>query len=128
MILIFVFSSCANNSVEKEDARVVTKPIPTICGKYNVVLGVVQKEQNKMLIDGGISSMELSLKVQNLIGKKVLVYYTMENVRVAGLPYPDGRDSSYERSFPTEAKLMQVVDNGFDYNLIEKKCDALKMI
>jgi len=126
VLLALVVSACANNAMKNQANEMLIRPIPTQCGKYSVLFGIVQKAPNRFSVDGNVINLQLNPEVQNHVGRKVLIYYRMETFRVSGLPYPDGRESSYERSVQMPARLMQVVDEGFDYELIEKKCNKLK--
>ena len=101
------------------------KEIPTKCGKYDIVNGVVDSRGVFKRIDGEVVNILDGLDVKKYAGKRLLLSGKYWYQR-GGLLNPDGSDASFSIDNLLEASVMQVVDDSFDEVLIANRCNALK--
>jgi len=124
IILAAMLSACADNTLKK-DTKVVVKPLPKKCGNYDIVYGKVDSYGVFRTMDGTVVNLLDGLDAKSYRGMSLLLWGKYWYQR-GGLLKPDGSDASFSVDNLLEASVMQVVDDGFDYELIEKKCNELK--
>ena len=123
-LLLFVLSACTHNTVKKQDKNVV-KPLPQKCGNYDIVYGKVDHHGVFKKVDGTVVFLLDGLDAKEYADKHILLSGKYWYQR-GGLLNPDGSDASFSVDNLLEASVIQIVDDGFDYTLIEKRCKELK--
>lgn len=140
-ILVLVVSSCANHSVEKKDERVVVKPLPKKCGKFDIVYG----SADKLIIfnipnkERPYDSFAFAFKDEKgeFIGKeKILQRYASKTLlygvdtwhqTIGGLLREDGKDAPIYTNTSISVQLIQVVENGnINMDNMMRVCRKLK--
>ena len=124
-VCVLTVSSCVSHGIEKNDEIVVVKPLPIKCGQYDIVYGKVDSYGVFRKMDGTVVNLLSTLDIKRYKGMKLLLKGKYWYQR-GGLLNPDGSDASFSIDNLLEASVIQVVDNGFDYALIERKCNELK--
>ena len=123
-LLAVMVSACAGNTPKKE-TKVVVKPLPKKCGNYDIVYGKVDSYGIFRKMDGTVVNLLDGFDAKRYRGMRLLLWGRYWYQR-GGLLNPDGSDASFSVDNLLEASVMQVVGDGFDYELIEKKCNELK--
>ena len=123
-ILGVVVNSCVNHTVTKKEILTV-KPLPKKCGKYDIVYGKVDSYGVFRTMDGTVVNLLSGLDTKEYRGMRLLLWGEYWYQR-GGLLNSDGSDASFSVDNLLQASVIQVVDDGFDYALIEKKCNELK--
>ena len=123
-ILAVIVSACASNSVAKQDI-IVVKPLPKKCGKYDIVYGSVDSYGMFRTMDGTVVNLLGDFDANRHRGMRLLLWGIYWYQR-GGLLNPDGSYPRFSVDNLLEASVVQVVDDRFDYELIEKKCNELK--
>ena len=124
ILLAVVVSSCTNNNITKEKT-IIVKPLPKKCGKYDIVYGKVDSHGVFRTMDGTVVNLLSGLDTKGYRGMRLLLCGEYWYQR-GGLLKPDGSDASFSVDNLLQASVLQVVDDGFDYELIEKKCNGLE--
>ncbi len=124
LLLIAVVTSCAGNTVTKQETSIV-KPLPKKCGKYDIVYGKVDGHGVFRTMDGTVVNLLGGLDTEEYRGLRLLLRGKYWYQR-GGLLHPDGSDASFSVDNLLQASVIQVVNDGFDYALIEEKCNTLK--
>ncbi len=122
-VSLFVLNACAYSASQAKKVE-VARPLPSKCGNYDLVYGSVDKYGIFKKLDGTRINI-LGLDASMYSGKKILLSGKIWYQR-GGLLNSDGSDAHFSVDNLLEAKIIQVVDGGFDYGLIEKRCNALK--
>ena len=127
-LLSFIFYACATPNVKEADKRTVVLPLPTLCKEhYHIRYGILRKNKDGYYLeeDGRLNSIPDQNK--QFIDKNVFVVSTSITQSIAGLPHPDGRDSSYTRSIPRVVHMDTLeVNSHKSKEKIEKFCNELK--
>lgn len=123
-LLVLFVNSCANNMVQGNSIA-VAKPLPTKCGDYDIIYGNVDAHGVFRKFDGTVVKLLSGLDSKNYSGEKIVLsgkYW----VQRGGLLNPDGSDTSFAVNNLIDAAIVQVVESGFDDEIIEEKCKTLK--
>ena len=123
-ILGVVVNSCVNHTVIHKEI-ITVKPLPNKCGKYDIVYGKVDSYGVFRTMDGTVVNLLSGLDTKEYRGMRLLLWGEYWYQR-GGLLKPDGSDASFSVDNLLQASVIQEVNNGFDYALIEKKCNELK--
>ena len=124
VLLATMVAACASNTVSKKET-VIVKPLPKKCGNYDIVYGKVDSDGVFRTMDGTVVNLLGGLDAKRYRGMRLLLWGKYWYQR-GGLLNPNGSDASFSVDNLLQASVLQVLDDGFDYALIEKKCNTLK--